>query len=84
MVTIKKDQRRFIVEWEGMDIEFDTLPRALVFVETIFKFVQTEIDFPKILEKAKAYDEIMARQNKTMGCDVNYKYPSNDPIKEDR
>lgn len=67
MITIKKNGNTFIVEWEGMDIEFNELRKALIFVETVFKFIAMDVKFEEILAKANSFDEIMERNKK---CDV--------------
>ena len=63
MITIKKEKQKFIVYWEDMGIEFTELPKALEFVETIFKFCRMEVEYEEMAKKAEAYDKIMAREN---------------------
>lgn len=75
MLVIRKHGKLFIVEWEGMDIEFTELPKALTFIETIFKFTAMEIGMEELVQKAAAYDAMMERQSKASSdLEYNRKY----------
>lgn len=74
MLTIRKHGSLFIVEWEGMDIEFSELSKALIFIETIFKFAAMEVSYSELVEKAVAYDEIMRKENRIVSATRHHEF----------